>query len=207
MNLSFVLEDLDSIDHVLFPLKEVRCSNFYNNFTFRLGTKNVLYFDRNYYTYLNYRFDDFKDSGIRVKYKLIIHPDSRTTINCKPNPNKVLVIRSVRDFDRVTKKYAYIEENVSDDDNNLYINWRKLSRDYAGIEIYNHIRNLKIFKRARFKQAPLHGEMYNSWLSEVFTTGGYLWRSSVIHNIKYVDTTPSSVIEKRRLKKYDIHIR
>ena len=61
------------------------------------------------------------------KYILRLKKGSLTTNVNKKNKNKILVIKTVKDFNVFSKKYM----------NNSIIIWKNLSKDYGGIEICN----------------------------------------------------------------------
>jgi hypothetical protein len=90
-----------------------------------------------------------------------------TTINKKPNKDKILLIDNVDDFDIFTDKYGSLEKYEDEDKEYgeqtvLYINWDNVANDYKGIFLDDGI------KADRFTKAYYKGETYSSWWESSF---------------------------------------
>ena len=77
------------------------------------------------------------------KYKRVVSVTFKpnvTTDIYHPDPNKILVISTLNDFDTFTKKYHI---------NDYTVDWKRVSQDYAGIEVCRDDNNDPYFHERR----------------------------------------------------------
>lgn len=70
-------------------------------------------------------------TGKRYVYELRVHT---TNLN-QPNPDRVLSIRNQADFDQFSVRYSVNKKYRSRQHGYLMVNWRRVAKDFAGIEI------------------------------------------------------------------------
>lgn len=99
-------------------------------------------------------------------YKVIVRPNSRIKLSDKKDPTKILVLNSLKQVKSFTKKYMYKTEP--------FINWKRVSKDYGGIEFKNY-RNIQdqIIKIAR--KVKEKGFNNLTWASAFDVNGGCIW--------------------------------
>jgi len=100
-------------------------------------------------------------------YKVIISPNSRIKLSDKKDATKILVLNSLKQVKSFTKKYIYKTEP--------YINWKKVSKDYGGIEFKNY-KNIQdqIIKIIRKKKHKI-GNFDLTWATAFDVNGGCVW--------------------------------
>lgn len=108
--------------------------------------------------------------GIKYMYKIDFDTSSLTNID-KPHSKKILHISNATDFDKFTKKYGYKPEDY----NVTSINWGKVGKDYAGIEISPYLKNRKYIKNSFLRNKSW---WYQSW----DTSYGCIWKPKIINN-------------------------
>lgn len=204
MNINFWFLDNKSISQIAFPIRNIQAGLGTNNYTYRVLSKNIISFDSNDNTIITFKLNGYDNTRINIKYKLIFRNNINATIDNKPNKRKILIIRDIPDFDEITNKYGYIYEN-----DGIFLDWRKLSRDYAGINIFGELQISptqllkKRFHTCIFNNTNSNAKRYTSWLeNEVYTNGGYLWRQQgVIKDIQIDNIQKDIHTMKRRSRK------
>ena len=89
-----------------------------------------------WYSYYNDWYNFIQKEAQQFQYKYIhkININSKVLTDIKnKNKDKILVINNLKDFDIFNKRYGHIHhgENKKFD----VVNWKKVSKDYGGIEI------------------------------------------------------------------------
>ena len=129
-------------------------------------------------------------------YEVVLKKGSITTLD-KPNKNKILVIRTYKDLIDFTNKYAvskktklkypnYITQKVkySRDHTRDLVNWIKVSKDFAGIEIPKHFPKALMFD---IPHPKIGIELYHVyWYYGWDVPSGCVWNVSVIKKIKLI---------------------
>ena len=129
-------------------------------------TKKYLHIVKNKY-YKNYKKEKYKIPNMYL-YKIIIPGNIKISIYDKPDINKILVLKSYKQVDIFTDKYKYKSKTKY-----ININWKKLSKDYAGIEFTNYEKiNNKIIKEIRFDIKIKHKLV---WFTAFDVNGGCIW--------------------------------
>ena len=107
-------------------------------------------------------------------YKIDINNNNLTTIRDKNknNKNKLLVIRDTKDFNIFCKKYKNKVKIISLGRSHhiIYINWKKVSHDYGGIEIIPYLNKKRNI------------DWYYTW----DVASGCIWNNELIENITHV---------------------
>lgn len=88
--------------------------------------------------------EDMKDFLHRYIHKININRNILTTIQIK-DKNKLLVIKNTKDFDIFNKRYGIKYDDLSGQYDIIHyvINWKKVARDYGGIEICPYLSRRK----------------------------------------------------------------
>lgn len=120
-----------------------------------------------WYSCRNYWYDwVISEDMTHFLHKYIIQVNIKNNITTNihnKDPNKLLVIRSLKDFDLFTNTYKI---KISDN-----INWIKVSKDFGGIEICPYLEKRR------------HAHWYYGW----DVASGCIWNTdSIIKNIKLI---------------------
>jgi hypothetical protein len=104
-------------------------------------------------------------------HKISLNKGVLTNINNK-DPNKLLIIKNTKDFDLFNKAYGVLLPTYmrSKGYHNYYINWKKVSMDFAGIEICPYLINRKKY----------------SWYLTWDVASGCIWNTSIINDTSIV---------------------
>jgi hypothetical protein len=104
-----------------------------------------------------------------------------------PDPNKILLIKNLDDVAIFTRKYKIAEGNRKkmnmDPNSKIYFNyseidWKKVAKDYGGIEFYPYIKYSSLFFNKK------HLEIY-IWYSSIDISSGCIWNTKpIIQTIK-----------------------
>ena len=106
-------------------------------------------------------------------YKVIVRPNSRIMLSDKKDPAKILVLNSLKQVKSFTKKYMYKTEP--------FINWKRVSKDYGGIEFKNYKKiQDQIIKISRKVKTKI-GFNNLTWASAFDVNGGCIWN---VENIR-----------------------
>jgi len=199
MNVNFNVDN-DQIDNIIVTQRKAGFEIVYNNFVFSIIIKNALKFTKNYKVFSTHRINTFPGSYVCLIYQLVFNPDTFTSIKNGPKPKKILRISGIKDFDLFTNKYGKVFIN------SIVIKWKNVSKHYSGIDIYASLskRKLEELIKKRHKWCFYKGKKYKSWLEgEVFTMGGYIWRTGEIKDMKFKKCIPLPAPRRpsRRLKK------
>jgi hypothetical protein len=170
MNINFDVNN-NIIDNILISERDANFKIKHNNYVFNIILKNPIQFTNKYYILSTHRINKFYNSYVCLVYKLIIKKNHIININHKPNKNKILKLYKPKDFYNFTKIYTYSINNQS------FINWKKLSKHYSGLDIYGNLTDKK-----RKKLINNIDWLYNN----IFTNGGYLWRMNPIKDIQFI---------------------
>ena len=109
------------------------------------------------------------------------------------DPNKVLLIDSEADFDKLTILFGIKDLVYSDDDSIIYLNWPLVSQYFGGIIINPSIQrklinNRKVLFNYRKNGFDVGKKVY-TWLDNFENFDGCFWNSKVI-NLFYIKNTP-----------------
>lgn len=131
------------------------------------------------------RFEEVKKKIYKIDnlHKLILKKDSLTDID-NPNKNKVLQIKSTKDFVKFTKKYI---KNISP--NRTKILWANVMKDFGGIEIPKLNYMLHNYPLPNYTSKKNH-EIYiaiSNWYCGWDVASGNIWNSKVPHKIILID--------------------
>lgn len=89
-----------------------------------------------------YEWKVWAKDNMDVKYKYFYKIKVRHTTLDKYDKNKVLLIKTKKDFTNFTIKYGK-EIKLNTETNMVLINWKKVAEDFGGIEIRNNQNKLK----------------------------------------------------------------
>ena len=94
-------------------------------------------------------------------YKVIISHNSRISLGERKDPTKILVLNSLKQVKAFTNEYIFKKEP--------FINWKKVSKDYGGIEFrnYRNIQNRIIKAKTEFPDLI--------WATAFDVNGGCIW--------------------------------
>lgn len=127
------------------------------------------------------------DYANNEKYKYFYRVELHYTTVLLPNINKVLQIRNVNDFMKLTYKYGY-----TTDDNMILLDWAKIGSHYGGIEIIPIFKHLKKIDDAKLiSKFKKHGFAISmnviTWLIVFYVPCGCVWNKSAIKSIKSIN--------------------
>lgn len=136
-----------------------------------------------------YNHITFQDMDYKIKdyiHKIELNENIFTNLQ-NPDPNKILQIKNLDDVAIFTRKYKIAKGNRKkmnmDPKSKIYFNyseidWKKVAKDYGGIEFYPYIKYSSLFFNKK------HLEIY-IWYQAIDISSGCIWNTkSIIHTIK-----------------------
>ena len=117
--------------------------------------------------------DSFDDNDYMYNYELKFKQGTLTDIHHQ-DPNKVLVIKSAKDYNLFSEKYLIVPKHKR----NISYDWTLLKSHFAGLEL----RNFDKIKASQPK--PNMTDMRTWFLSMLDASSGVIWNVSVISELK-----------------------
>lgn len=142
-----------------------------------LGYDNIKF--TNQYVYINNK------KLLTLLYKVTIPTQYKIKTLNNVDKNKIIIIDSFKKVKLFTHKYSVVNNG------HVYINWNKVSNDYAGIE-FNNYHNIAKMLRAAKNTNPLDYHK-NRWLLSFDVNGGCIWNTNNI-TITYIEPTKTVYI-------------
>ena len=134
--------------------------------------------------WINYVHENNMDKTYKFFYEIKV---TYTKIN-NPDKNKVLLIKSNKDFQLLMKKYFRINE-YSNGYISIDCNWENVEKDFAGIEIIN-LKKLKLSnKTIQYIEKKYKNSLINEyllWTQTLDIDSGVVWNISALKYIKLI---------------------